>query len=200
MRDRDVSSSDIECAREMSRRLSAFGAKKDSSADAASTVVEYVRFTTVLPRADHKTPATVTVLEKEPTAPVAEPFPPLPRDVESWEALLAWVSDRFGAEAAFIVDNQGFVIANRGRIPSDGFEALGAEVYLAFEQLERLDPSAGRLLWLDLEFTRRRISALRAKVPNREQMVFVAVNASPAHITHRSDIENAILDCMTRLA
>lgn len=202
MKDRDVSSSDIECAREISRRLSAFGAKTDSPADAPAAVTEYVRFSNAPSRTERNAKATVTVLEKEPpaNAPEIEPFPPLPRDTGSWEALLAWTADRFEAESAFIVDNQGFVIANRGKIPSDGFEALGAEVYLAFEQLERLDPLAGRLLWLDLEFTRRRISALRAKVPNREQMVFVAVNSSSAHIPHRAKIENSILDTMTKLS
>jgi hypothetical protein len=192
MRDHGVSSSDIERARELSRRL-AFPSRQ-GSAQAVDTTA-YIRFPAVVQeRPGRAVEATTTSTSAVPTPAVSERA-----SAASWEDLLAWLAEQLGAEAAFIVDNQGFVIANRGKIPSDGFEALGAEVYMSFEQLERVDTLAGRLIWIELEFTRRRLTALRARVPGREQMLFVAINSSAEHAGQKAAIERIVLDGMARL-
>ncbi len=74
-----------------------------------------------------------------------------------WEACLAWCLQATRAEAAFVVDSQGFIIASRGRVPGQGFEGAGAELVCSVEQLERIEPDAGRLQWVDLDFDKRRI-------------------------------------------
>ncbi|ABA89718.1 hypothetical protein Pcar_2479 [Syntrophotalea carbinolica DSM 2380] len=74
-----------------------------------------------------------------------------------WESCIAWCMGVTRAESAFVVDSQGFVIAMRGRIPGHGFECTGAELIYAMDQLERIDPEAGRLLWIDLDFNKRRL-------------------------------------------
>jgi hypothetical protein len=85
-----------------------------------------------------------------------EPEPVLQK-FDSWENCIAWCMSSTRAEAAFVVDSQGFVIASRGRIPSQGFEGAGAELICSIEQLERIAPEAGRILCVDMDFDKRRI-------------------------------------------
>lgn len=75
----------------------------------------------------------------------------------NWEGCIAWCMSLTRAESVFVVDSQGFIIANRGRIPAHGFEAAGAELICSIEQLERVAPDAGNLLWLDLDFDKNRV-------------------------------------------
>jgi hypothetical protein len=80
-----------------------------------------------------------------------------PQKFTDWESCIAWCISVTRAEAAFVVDSQGFIIATRGRIPGHGFECTGAEMIYAMDQLERIDPEAGNLLWIDLDFNKRRL-------------------------------------------
>lgn len=82
---------------------------------------------------------------------------PPPQKFNDWESCIAWCISMTRAEAAFVVDSQGFIIATRGRIPGHGFECTGAEMIYAMDQLERIDPEAGNLLWIDLDFNKRRL-------------------------------------------
>jgi hypothetical protein len=79
------------------------------------------------------------------------------RDFDSWEGIIAWCMSLSRAETGFVVDSQGFVIASRGRIPSQGIEGVGAELVCSIEQLERIDPDAGRLLSVEIDFDKRRL-------------------------------------------
>jgi hypothetical protein len=76
---------------------------------------------------------------------------------DCWEDFIAWCMNKSRAEAAFVVDSQGFVIASRGRVPSQGFEGAGAELICSIEQLERIAPDAGKLSCVDLDFHKRRL-------------------------------------------
>lgn len=78
--------------------------------------------------------------------------------LSSWEECVAWCMDMTRAEAVFAADSQGFVIASRGNMPPQGFEGAGAELICSIEQLERIAPDAGTLLWLDLDFSRYRVA------------------------------------------
>lgn len=77
------------------------------------------------------------------------------RTFDSWESIVAWSMSISKADTGFVVDSQGFVIASRGRIPSQGVEGVGAELVCSIEQLERIDPDAGKLLSVELEFDKR---------------------------------------------
>lgn len=74
-----------------------------------------------------------------------------------WEDIIAWCMSLSRAETGFVVDSQGFVIASRGRIPSQGIEGAGAELVCSIEQLERIDPDAGKLQSVEIEFDKRRL-------------------------------------------
>lgn len=108
------------------------------------------------------------VFSKSPTSatPQVEPAervtPELKIDVpskpfQSWEDCIAWSMTLTRAEAAFVVDSQGFVIACRGMVPSQGYEGAGAELICSIDQLERIAPDAGRLSCVDLDFDKKRL-------------------------------------------
>lgn len=80
----------------------------------------------------------------------AQPF-------ENWENCIEWCMDATQSEAVFVVDSQGFVIACRGMIPSQGYEGAGAEFICSLEQLERIAPDSGRLSCVDLDFHNKRL-------------------------------------------
>jgi hypothetical protein len=89
--------------------------------------------------------------------------PAVPLDMDSWEVLLAWGLELCQARAAFVVDPQGFVIASRGNVPADGFDGTGAELAYGMEQLDRVDPEAGALHGIELQFEGRKVFAVRGE-------------------------------------
>lgn len=113
----------------------------------------------------------------------------------NWEECLAWCMSITRSEAAFVVDSQGFIIASRGRVPGHGFEGTGAELICSVEQLERVDPDAGKLQWVDLDFDKRRVVGF--VTPPRETEYFVIGLMSPdpgyhtvKHVINRQVVEN----------
>ncbi len=155
MKRHSVSSSDIDTAGKLSRRLAGGGPRPElpeSDAEAAS----YLRF-----RAPQGAP------EAAPAAEDARPQPQVDLDavapeMDSWPTFLAWAMDVARSRAAFVVDSQGFVIASRGNVPSDGFAGTGAELCYAMEHLLKIDPDAGELRSVEFDFKGRSIVGLRA--------------------------------------
>jgi hypothetical protein len=102
---------------------------------------------------------------------------PPQQNFTDWESCIAWCIGITRAEAAFVVDSQGFIIATRGRIPGHGFECTGAEMIYAMDQLERIDPEAGNLLWIDLDFNKRRLVGF--VTPMEDAAYFIVGLVSP---------------------
>lgn len=102
-----------------------------------------------------------------------------PMDLDSWEVLLAWSLELCRARGGFVVDPQGFVVATRGNVPANQFEGLGAELAYAMEQLDRIDPDAGALQTLELQFSSRRLLAVRAHREGVGSFVVGFVGARP---------------------
>jgi hypothetical protein len=101
-------------------------------------------------------------------------LPSLPLEaLDTWDKLLEWSADISRASAAFVVDSQGFVVATRGETASDELVGVGADLCYAIEQLDRIEPEAGNLRSVEIEFSGQRITAL--KVENDEgQMVIIS--------------------------
>jgi hypothetical protein len=107
---------------------------------------------------DHSRTAANASSESEPaplpTSGVAQQISPASNlePVHSWEKLVAWCMVVADMEVAFAVDSQGFIIASVGTPPHEGFEGLGAEICYLIEEMGRIDPAAGALLWTELQF------------------------------------------------
>jgi hypothetical protein len=166
MRSHSARSYDIDAAGKLSRRL----AGEEQPQERVSRVPpRYVRF-----RAGQQ-----LVSSTEPPLPLLEDktdpaLPSLPLEaLDTWDKLLEWSSAISRASAAFVVDSQGFVVAARGEAPGDGFVGVGADLCYAIEQLDRIEPEAGNLRSVDLEFSGQRMTVL--KVENDEgQMVMIS--------------------------
>lgn len=178
MKDRSVNSYDLKDAQQILTTLAPSAGISARQKPAEGAPPEYLRLSnefssqkgsriSVQPDVDAKT-ASVPV-EKE-----------LPQKFTSWESCIAWCMNMIRAEAAFVVDSQGFIIASRGRVPSQGFEGAGAELVCSVEQLERVAPDAGKLLWVDLDFDKRRVVAFITPSESSEYYVvgFIAPDAS----------------------
>jgi hypothetical protein len=102
-----------------------------------------------------------------------------PQTFDSWENCIAWCMTHTHAEAAFVVDSQGFVIACRGRIPSQGFEGSGAELICSIEQLERISPESGKLSCIDMDFDKKRLIGIVAASETNDFFVVGLVSPEP---------------------
>jgi hypothetical protein len=104
------------------------------------------------------------------------------------------------AESVFVADSQGFIIASRGRIPGHGFEAAGAEVICSVEQLERVAPDAGRLVWLDLDFDKYRvIGIITPPVDSEYYVVGLIAPDSSSFYSHKQIITRNILENLAHM-
>ena len=120
----------------------------------------------------------------------------LPPHFSTWEGCISWCMEVTRSEAAFVVDSQGFIIASRGRIPGWGIECTGAEMVCAVESLERIDPDAGKLIWVDLDFDRRRIVGFVAPAENEEYFVVGFLSPDPAYYSHKQTILRQIIESL----
>jgi hypothetical protein len=122
-----------------------------------------------------------------------------PQKFDSWESCIAWCMSSTRAEAAFVVDSQGFVIACRGRIPSHGFEGAGAELICSIEQLERIAPDAGKILCIDMDFDKRRVVGFVASSQDTPPYVVGLVAPEPMRIEVKHKIVRQILGNLPNL-
>lgn len=113
----------------------------------------------------------------------------------SWEECIAWCMTLTRAEAAFVADSQGFIIASRGRVPGQGFEAAGAELICSVEQLERIAPDAGKLLWIDMDFDKCRVVGFITPPVDAEYYVVGMITPdSSSFYSHKQIITRNILE------
>jgi hypothetical protein len=103
------------------------------------------------------------------------------------------------SEAAFVVDSQGFIIASRGRVPSQGFEGTGAELICSVEQLERVDPDAGKLIWVDLDFDKRRVVGFVTPAQDSEYYVLGLISPDHSYHTYKQALTRQIVDNLPNL-
>lgn len=124
---------------------------------------------------------------------------PVLQKFDNWEDCIAWCMSVTRAEAAFVVDSQGFVIASRGRIPSQGFEGAGAELICSIEQLERIAPEAGRILCVDMDFDKRRIAGFVASSDETLHYVVGLVAPEPLYNETKHKISQQIINNLPNL-
>lgn len=136
---------------------------------------------------------------KAPVAAAVEDPELSPQNFDSWENCIAWSMSVTRAEAAFVVDPQGFVIASRGRIPSQGFEGTGAELVCSIEQVERIAPDAGKIFCLDVDFDKRKIIGFVTPSENSAPYVVGLVAPEPLRSELKLMIARQIADNLPNL-
>jgi hypothetical protein len=204
MNERNVRSSDINAAREISRRLSG-RAGTWVPADGAQT--RYVTFRR--PQASGPGPnraveypeARVEPVASSPvaSAPIHAPFrQQMPADLGSWEAFLAWCSRQTSCRTALLVDGQGFVIARLGNSSLEDSDGLAAELSLAMEQLASIDVIPGGLRSAVLEFGSQHVVGFRATI--RTEVFLLGIVADcPITLADKESIHHSFADALAKL-
>jgi hypothetical protein len=191
MTDRNANSYDLHYARQVLARLLP---KKPSGGEsknieATSAYTRLTRKASSPPGVPSSTGAETAVQDAPPAA-----TPAAPEKFTCWEDCIAWCMQATRAEAAFVVDSQGFVIATRGRIPAHGFECTGAELVYAMDQLERIDPEAGNLLWIDLDYHKRRLVGFVTPAQESEYFVVGMVGPDASYNAHKNTIARQVVE------
>lgn len=143
------------------------------------------------------TPALQKTQVKEVT--LTEEYDTSLKKFENWETIIAWCMSLSRAEAGFVVDPQGFVIASRGRLPNQGVEGLGAELVCSIEQLERMDPESGRLLSVEIEFEKKRLLGFSASTGQETFYVVGLISPESLNPTGKQAIIQQILHNLPNL-
>lgn len=135
-----MSSSDLERAREMSRRLAAGSSGRPDAPSpsrragigvAAPDPAGFVRL---------RRPAPRSTAASAPPVAADRPLRVAAFGGEGWDAILDWTLEATGAGAAFLMDPHGLVVACRGPLPSGQAEGLGARLMLALDQAAKMVP------------------------------------------------------------
>jgi hypothetical protein len=197
MRDRSVNSYDLKDAQQLLSSLVPGCGITSREVSSADEQYGYVRLAK----------AAVPVTGTPPAvghAPLVSETPPESVETQlqkftSWESIIAWCMSLTRAEAAFVVDSQGFIIASRGRVPGHGFEGTGAELICSVEQLERVDPDAGKLQWVDLDFDKRRVVGFITPPRDSEYYVIGLMSPDTAYHSLKQVINRQIVENLSSL-
>jgi hypothetical protein len=196
MKDRSVNSYDLKQAQQILSSLDSIPAPSHGTAVSQETP-DYVRLSMEsLPRKS----APVTALPADmPKETSSAPIDMKPQKFTNWEGCLGWCIGLTRAEAAFVVDSQGFIIASRGRVPGYGFEGTGAEMVCSVDQLERIAPDAGKLMWVDLDFDKRRIVGFVTPSQDSQYYVIGFIAPEPAYHSIKHYITTQVIENLPNL-
>jgi len=125
-----------------------------------------------------------------PTQPDEPELGPVPMEFVTWRDMLGWCREAADARAAFILDVDGFVVANMGEEPVNGFDGMGAELVYSMDHLDRVDAHAGTIISVDLQFKDRSVYGFRIRINEAVQLVMGLICDGEL----RTDIKNWILD------
>jgi hypothetical protein len=196
MKDRSVNSYDLKQAQQILSSLAPV-ATSPQGAEVSHESPVYLRLSKEsLPQKSAPVTAPPTDTPKD---AATSPIDMQPQKFTSWEGCLSWCIGLTRAEAAFVVDSQGFIIASRGRVPGYGFEGTGAEMVCSVDQLERIAPDAGKLLWIDLDFDKRRIVGFVTPEQNSQYYVVGFIGPEPAYHSIKHYITNQIIENLPNL-
>ncbi|MEJ2202219.1 MAG: hypothetical protein P8X63_14555, partial [Desulfuromonadaceae bacterium] len=193
MRDLSVNSYNLQEAKKILATL----VTKTSQAgreEAGGTGSSYVR---MLPRVEPSPPAAMPEEKKSGyEAPLQDSVAPPKESFVSWDDCIAWCMQVTRSEAAFVVDSQGFIIAMRGRVPSHGFECTGAELVYAMDQLQRIDPEAGKLHWIDLDYHKRRVVGMVTVTEAEECFIVGMISPDGSYKSVKNIVARQIVDSL----
>ena len=196
MTDRNASSYDLLDAQKILATL----LPKTRGAVRKDEVVEthgYVRLTAkALPRPQETLPAAPCSSDQESASSTSVP---LPEKFTSWEDCIAWCMELLGAEAAFVVDSQGFIIATRGLVPAHGFECTGAELVYSMDQLERIDSEAGKLSWIDLDYDKHRLVGFVTPGDATEYFIVGIIGPDSSYNSYKNTISFQIIESLATM-
>jgi hypothetical protein len=150
---RDASSSDLNRARETSRRLSQLeaGAPPPRDASARFSASQVTGVPTPPPGAGAAAVTPPPAVDPRSPGPLPARVPPLPA-ATTFEARTAWCREALGAESVFLLDERGLLVASAGSVAAAEAEGVGARVVFTFEQADAMRRGSDRTRSICVEF------------------------------------------------
>ncbi len=111
---------------------------------------------------------------------------------DSWEQCVMWCNQVTGAAASFVIDSQGFIIANYGRIPADGLDGIGAELCYAIEMLNKISPGFGKVAWVDLDYDNSRIVGFQAGIDEGSPFILGFISPNSSYFSQKINISRTV--------
>jgi hypothetical protein len=152
---RDASSFDLNRARELSRKLTLVEPAAPQAAPALPTPP--LRFTATqvkgVPPPPVAAPAAVANGGAAAAAPAAPPLRmPPPPTTTTFEGRTTWCRDALSADAVFLLDERGLLVASAGTVQSGEAEGIGARLVFTFEQTDAMKRGTDRTRSITIEF------------------------------------------------
>ena len=151
-RDRNDSFSDTDLGGALSRQLWV-GEPPAGAVSISLPERELPRFTFVRPgagQASSKGNPTVTPSRPPAPSPVPAVEPPPPDFMGDWQAMVQWCLDCVAAEAVFVLDLSGLLVASSGAQSAAELEGIGARMLFALQQGDGLGDTATRAVEFEL--------------------------------------------------
>ena len=170
----DASSSDLERARELSRKLrgdASNRARAGAAAVPAPGKDGFLRF-----RAGGLLPAPA------PSAPVSGTL---------WDPFLDWCLAVAGATAGFVLDGQGLLVAVRGALSAGDAEGIGARVMVALEQARKIQPGGSPDPAVSIDFGSGCLSGFAVALKDRSVLTIGLVGPRSVAPAARGTIASA---------
>lgn len=99
--------------------------------------------------------------------------------------MLDWCVSSLDADAAFIVDERGLVIAAAGLLDASSVEETGARLIVTFEQGDQMLRSHGQALSVTVELESGCLVGMRVPVRDDEGALIVGI-VGPLPLTHEA--------------
>jgi hypothetical protein len=186
----DESSSDLNRAREISRRLAEREKRPAPKPAAAPAPGPAHRFSAEQVRAAAGLPAPPAPASPAASAPAASapaparaappprPLPPLPAG-GGWDALVAWCRSALLAESAFLIDDQGLLVASAGKIDAREAEGIGGRLVFTLEQADEMKGDALSARAITLEYGGSCLSGWRVPIAGGVSLTLGVLGARP---------------------
>ncbi len=112
-----------------------------------------------------------------------------------WRHLVDWCLEATDADAVFVVDARGLVVAGSGALPAEEVEAAGARLLALFEHADQLLESQGEARSINVELELGWLTGLRAAVrrddPEDGTLIVGIVTTRPLSDAARRNITEA---------
>ncbi len=182
-RDRAASSSDVERARELSRKL---GPTLTPAVEPASSAPSpYIRFDAARFAGSVVAPAGAAPARSAVVIPALPPS-------EDWASLLAWVRLACSALEVFLIDGRGLLVASSGDISKERAESMGARLVLAFEQADRMEESASQSRSIVIDFGDVVLTGIRIPLPEGGTLVVGIAGKELPQNEARAEVERVL--------
>ncbi|MEW6126799.1 MAG: hypothetical protein AB1757_07150 [Acidobacteriota bacterium] len=176
MNNRNAPYSDIELAGKLSQKLLPDSESTKSTTAGSIKSAQYIRFRASDVK-DHQNAVSSTVQPKE-QLPLR--LPPDDFGASRWETFLSWCMEITSADAAFIVDEQGFIVANEGELSDEELTRIAAWLPIAATYIQEINQTPNQAAALCFEYDNRWLTNLQLNI--NEQLALELAMISPAVI------------------